>query len=159
MREHTHAHHGPSLYPSQVVAIEGLENILRHRPPPASGRESYLSFMDEAGVPHALDELMTSDNPAPSAAAYAKAEQFMLTYFPGYNAWEEDEGEEGEEDLDGEEGEVGNGGGGHPGSFFAGPSGMAALAAAGVHAQQQQQQGGALQGTAAAPFSFGGGFT
>jgi hypothetical protein len=69
----------------QVVAIEGLENILRHVPPPsANGLTSYKQFMEEAGVPQALDDLLGQHTT--STAAYTKAESFLKKYFSDYLA-------------------------------------------------------------------------
>ena len=75
----------------QVVAIEGLENILRHLPPAsAHGATSYKQFMEEAGVPDALEDLLAQAET--SQAAYSKADNFLRKYFAEYlaNGVEED---------------------------------------------------------------------
>lgn len=139
--------HASFLPPPQVVAIEGLENILRHRPP--AGHESYLVFMEEAGVPAALEELMAAETTTTSA--WTKADAFMQAHFPHYSHFAGREEEEEEEDAEeAEEGAVGAGGQALSG-FFGSNAADALIAMAAPQQQQQPPQ-------AQQPFAFGGGF-
>ena len=64
-----------------MLAFKGLENILRHAPPGHDG--SYLSFMEDAGVPAALQELMRDQTT--NETVWTEAEAFMHAHFPHYS--------------------------------------------------------------------------
>ena len=121
----------------QMVAIEGLENILRSPPPREyhQPHDLYKNYMEEAGVPQALEEMLARWGPGD--AVYQKAERFLADHFPHWDVYggEEEEGEEGGgEGGAGEEGGgFGGGGGGFGGGGCGGVGGDAAAgAAAGV---------------------------
>ena len=77
----------------QVIAIEGLENILRHLPPASmQSPPSYKVFMEEAGVPAALEGLISAEHT--QQAPFDKAQSFLQAHFPNYSEYAEGEEEE-----------------------------------------------------------------
>jgi hypothetical protein len=61
-----------------VVAMKGLGNILRHRPPEFCGAASYAPFLEKAGVPEALSALLTGERTPEAVRAEAEVLQKAL---------------------------------------------------------------------------------
>ena len=66
---------------AHVLAIDNLENIMRHLPPPSpAALISYRQLMADAGVPVALKDLIASEHT--SQPAFDKASAFLAEHFP-----------------------------------------------------------------------------
>jgi len=88
----------------QTVATEGLENILKHKPPHEFGQppDLYRQYMEQAEIPQAMDELLRAHNA--DHPLYKKATRFLETHFPHFGDYEEEEEEDYDQDNGDDEG-------------------------------------------------------